>query len=118
MSDRRPAVSLEEAARGFSAIGSEPRLAVLLSLVRAGPGGLSVGEIQSRLEIPGSTLAHHLKFLAAADLIDQRREGRLVINQAAFDRIEALANFLVSECCSEATGSFLNHSGSSDKETA
>ena len=35
-------VALEEAAQGFAAIGSEPRLDVLLSLVRAGPEGLSL----------------------------------------------------------------------------
>jgi ArsR family transcriptional regulator len=99
---RRDDIELEEAARGFSAIGSEPRLSVLLTLVRAGPPGLSVGDIQSRLDIPASTLAHHLKFLAAADLIVQRREGRVVFNHAAFNRIEALAGFLLRECCQDA----------------
>jgi len=94
-------IDLEGAARGFAAIGSEPRLDVLLALVRAGQNGLSVGEIQTRVDIPASTLAHHLKFLAAADLIDQRRAGRVVMNHAAYDRLEALASFLLSECCSD-----------------
>lgn len=94
-------LELEEAAQGFAAVGSEPRLEVLLSLVRAGPEGLAVGEIQERVELPASTLAHHLRFLTAAGLIDQERQGRVVRNRAAFERIEALATFLLKECCSE-----------------
>lgn len=94
-------IGLEEAAQGFAAIGSEPRLDVLLALVRAGPKGLTVGEIQQRIGIPASTLSHHLRFLAAANLIEQTKQGRTVSNRAAFQHIENLANFLLCECCSE-----------------
>lgn len=90
-----------EAAQGFAAIGSEPRLEVLLALVRAGPEGLSVGDIQKRLDIAASTLTHHLRFLAAAGLIVQTRNGRTIRNQAAFARIEELAGYLLRECCVE-----------------
>ena len=94
-------LALEQAAQGFAAVGSEPRLDVLLSLVRAGPEGLSVGDIQDKLDLPASTLAHHLRFLTAAGLVEQEKQGRVVRNRAAFDRIEALASFLLKECCSE-----------------
>jgi ArsR family transcriptional regulator, arsenate/arsenite/antimonite-responsive transcriptional repressor len=94
-------LGLEEAAQGFAAIGSEPRLEVLLALVRAGPGGLSVGEIQKRLDIAASTLTHHLRFLAAASLIEQTKDGRVIRNQAAFSRIEELAAYLLKECCAD-----------------
>jgi len=94
-------ISLEEAAQGFAAAGSEPRLEVLLTLVRAGYDGLSVGDIQERMAIPPSTLAHHLRFLAAAGLIVQEKQGRTVINRANFDHIEALAGFLLRECCAD-----------------
>ena len=96
-------LSIEEAAQGFAAAGSEPRLAVLLALVRAGPAGLTVGEIQSRLGLPASTLAHHLRFLAAGGLIEQEKNGRAVHNRAAFDAIEDLATFLLCECCADAS---------------
>lgn len=95
-------LDLEQAAQGFAAVGSEPRLEVLLALVRAGHDGLTVGEIQQRVKLPASTLAHHLRFLAAAELIEQQRQGRAVVSRAAFDRIEALAGFLLRECCAEA----------------
>ncbi len=96
-------LGIEEAAQGFAAVGSEHRLAVLLSLVRAGPDGLTVGEIQKRLDMPASTLAHHLRFLAAAGLMEQEKAGRAIVNRAAFDRIEALAGYLLRECCAEST---------------
>lgn len=95
-------LAIEQAAQGFAAVGSEPRLEVLLALVRAGPEGLTVGEIQEHVGLPASTLAHHLRFLAAGGLIEQERIGRAVINRAAFERIEQLADFLLLECCLEA----------------
>ena len=91
----------EEAAQGFAAIGSEPRLEVLLCLVRAGPSGLAVGDIQRRLDLPASTLTHHLRFLAAAGLIEQHKTGRSIRNRASFERIEELAAYLLRECCAE-----------------
>lgn len=97
-------LSIEQAVQGFAAAGSEPRLEVLLALVRAGPDGLMVSEIQERLEMPASTLAHHLRFLAAGGLIEQEKNGRAVHNRAAFDTIEALANFLLRECCADMDG--------------
>jgi DNA-binding transcriptional ArsR family regulator len=51
--------------------------------------------------MPGSTLAHHLRFLAAAGLVRQAKQGRTILNQAAYERIEALAGFLLRECCAE-----------------
>lgn len=95
-------LSLEEAAQGFAAVGSESRLDVLMTLVRAGPDGLSVGDIQESVGIPASTLAHHLRFLAAGGLIAQERAGRAVINRAAYEQIEQLADFLLRECCADA----------------
>lgn len=94
-------LSQEEAAQAFAAIGSEPRLAVLLCLVRAGEGGLTVGEIGGRLAMPASTLAHHLRFLVAGGVVEQQRDGRAVVNRAAFNRVRDLANYLVDECCAD-----------------
>lgn len=90
---------IEIAAQGFAAVGSESRLLVLKSLVRAGPSGLSIGDIQKRLDIPASTLAHHLNFLAAGGLIEQEKHGRSVINRACYQHIKFLAAFLLHECC-------------------
>lgn len=94
-------MELVTAAQGFSAMGSESRLEVLQALVRAGDNGLLVGDIQQRTGIPGSTLAHHLKFLTSADLIVQNRQGRTIINQANYQHLQALAAFILEECCAD-----------------
>ena len=102
-------MEIEQAAQGFAAVGSEPRLEVLLALVRAGYDGLTVGEIQERVGLPASTLAHHLRFLAAGGLIQQKKQGRSVINYAAFEHVEALAAFLLKECCTDAENPARSH---------
>ena len=93
--------SLETTAQGFAAIGASPRLAVLKKLVRIGPKGLQVGELQQSLNIPPSTLAHHLRVLAESGLILQTKTGRHIISAPNFSAITALIDFLVSECCVE-----------------
>lgn len=96
-----PALDAAEAAQAFAALGSEPRLEVVRALVRAGPEGLPVGALQARLGIAASTLSHHLRFLAAAGLLTQERQGRSLICRAAFPRIDRLADFLRRECCAD-----------------
>ena len=93
-----------EAAQGFAAMGSEARLQVLLNLVKAGSRGLTVGAIQSRTGMAASTLAHHLRLLAAAGLIGQKKDGRTVVNRAAYDHLEALAGYILKECCADEIG--------------
>ena len=56
-------INIDKAALGFNAVGSKHRLGVLLELVKVGKSGLTIGEIQEQLNIPASTLAHHLDFL-------------------------------------------------------
>ncbi len=91
------------AAASFAALGSEQRLSVLRTLVRAGPQGLSIGELGDRTGVTGSTLTHHLKLLAATGLVKQERQGRSTICAAvAYDEIQALAHFLLTECCADA----------------
>jgi ArsR family transcriptional regulator, arsenate/arsenite/antimonite-responsive transcriptional repressor len=94
-------LDIEQAAQGFAAIGSEARLQVLITLVRAGSKGLSVGEIQQRTGMPASTLAHHLRFLTSAELVAQQKTGRTVINRAAYAHLEALAAYILNECCAD-----------------
>ena len=53
----------------FSAMGTESRLRIMQLLLSAHPEGLVVGEIQQELEIPNSTLSHHL------DKLRERRSG-------------------------------------------
>lgn len=95
-------VARAEAAAAFAALGSEARLAILRALVRAGEAGLTVGALQARLAMAGSTLSHHLRALMHAGVLQQTREGRMLICRARYGRIRQLAAFLVSECCADA----------------
>ncbi|WP_135504057.1 ArsR/SmtB family transcription factor [Roseovarius aestuariivivens] len=99
-----PSLSLEQAASTFAALGSEQRLEVLRTLVRAGPEGLRIGELGARAGVTGSTLTHHMKILSQAGLVRQQRQGRSILCAAvAFDELQALSQFLLRECCADAS---------------
>ena len=83
----------------FSAIGSEARLRVLRLLLAAHPSGLPAGEIQGELDIPGSTLSHHLEKLRTETLVNVRREGTFLWYTANVAALEELLGFLYAECC-------------------
>ncbi|MEL6889191.1 MAG: helix-turn-helix domain-containing protein [Pseudomonadota bacterium] len=100
--DSHHPIELTRAAAAFAALGSEQRLSVLRTLVRAGHDGLSIGALGNRTGVTGSTLTHHVKILASAGLVTQARQGRSIICAAvAFDEVEALSNFLLTECCAD-----------------
>jgi ArsR family transcriptional regulator, arsenate/arsenite/antimonite-responsive transcriptional repressor len=83
----------------FSAMGTEARLRIMQLLLSAHPDGLVVGEIGNELEIPGSTLSHHLDKLRNEDLVKVRREGTFLWYSANTEVLQELLGFLYAECC-------------------
>ncbi len=83
----------------FAAIGNEARLRILRLLLAAHPEGLVVGDIQSELGIPPSTLSHHLEKLKNEGLVRVRREGTFLWYSADADGLRELLSFLYAECC-------------------
>jgi ArsR family transcriptional regulator len=83
----------------FSAMGTEPRLRIMQLLLSAHPEGLVVGEIQEELEIPNSTLSHHLDKLKNEDLVHVRRESTFLRYTANTEALQELLQFLYAECC-------------------
>jgi ArsR family transcriptional regulator len=83
----------------LSAMGTEPRLRIMQLLLAAHPEGLVVGEIGSELDIPSSTLSHHLDKLKNEDLVRVRREGTFLWYSANADALQELIGFLYAECC-------------------
>jgi ArsR family transcriptional regulator, arsenate/arsenite/antimonite-responsive transcriptional repressor len=83
----------------FAAMGAEPRLRIMQLLLTAHPQGLVVGEIQSELGIPPSTLSHHLDKLRNEELVRVRREGSFLWYTANTDSLQELITFLYAECC-------------------
>ena len=83
----------------FAQLGNANRLNILRLLVKAGPEGLPVGEIQGHLGVPGSTLSHHLTHLRSVGLIWQEQEGTVLRCCVNYEKLEGLAAFLMEECC-------------------
>ena len=83
----------------LKALGQEHRLHAFRALVQAGPGGLSVGELRSIVDVPPATLSAHLNVLRAAGLVDDEREGRVIRVRANYLRMNALLAYLTENCC-------------------
>ena len=83
----------------FSAMGTEPRLRIMQLLLSAYPDGLIVGDIGNELEIPSSTLSHHLEKLKNEDLVTVRRVGTFLWYSANTTALKELLGFLYAECC-------------------
>src|SRR5229473_3399598 len=78
----------------FSAMGVEPRLRIMQLLLSAHPEGLVVSEIQDELEIPGSTLSHHLDKLKNEDLVRVERNGTFLRYTANTRALREILQFL------------------------
>ena len=83
----------------FAAMGTESRLRIMQLLLTAHPEGLVVGEIGKELDIPNSTLSHHLEKLKGEDLVRIRREGTYLWYSANTEALQELLGFLYAECC-------------------
>lgn len=92
-------MELNDAARCLEKLGSPTRLEIIRLLVRAGPDGLTVGEVQEHLGIPASTLSHHILHLVSAGLVRQQRQGRVLRCTPNFELLRALVALLTEECC-------------------
>jgi len=83
----------------FSAMGTEARLRIMQLLLSAHPDGLVVSEIQEEMDIPNSTLSHHLDKLKHEGLVQVRRESTFLRYTADTDGLQQLLQFLYAECC-------------------
>jgi ArsR family transcriptional regulator, arsenate/arsenite/antimonite-responsive transcriptional repressor len=96
---KKSAAQVAKYADMFSAMGTEPRLRIMQFLLSAHPEGLVVGEIQEELDIPNSTLSHHLDKLKAEDLVHVQRESTFLRYTANTNALQELLQFLYAECC-------------------
>jgi ArsR family transcriptional regulator, arsenate/arsenite/antimonite-responsive transcriptional repressor len=99
MQNRRSEEQVAKFADRFSAMGTEARLRIMQLLLSAHPDGLVVSEIQEELEIPNSTLSHHLDKLKNEGLVQVQRESTFLRYTADTDALQQLLQFLYAECC-------------------
>jgi ArsR family transcriptional regulator len=83
----------------FSAMGTEARLRIMQLLLSSHPEGMVAGEIQEELDIPNSTLSHHLDKLRNEGLVQVRRESTFLRYTANTDALQEILQFLYAECC-------------------
>ncbi len=94
-------MNTEDAAKILAELGHSTRLSIFRYLVRVGPEGAPVGQIQEKLDIPGSTLSHHISRLVSVGLISQVRDSRTLYCVPQFAVLNGIVDFLKSECCTE-----------------
>ena len=92
-------MKLDTAALMLNEIGNPTRLKIVRLLVRAGDDGLPVGAIQKKLQIPGSTLTHHISHLKNAGVIRQQRQKATLLCKMEYERLSKLVAYLTEECC-------------------
>ena len=97
--NRRDQQREQMAADALAALGNRTRLRIFKLLVRAGREGTNVGTIQRLLDVPATTLAHHLGILAKAGLVAQERRGREVICTADYKAVGDVLEYVRAECC-------------------
>ena len=93
-------MDIEAASKAFKELGHPTRLQVFTSLVKAGHSGLPVGVLQETLQIPNSTLSHHIAKLVSVNLVQQNRDGRVLYCIPQYHQLNDLIAFLQDECCS------------------
>lgn len=91
--------SLTKFAQGFQALGSEQRLLIYITLLQFNPEGLNVKDLQMKVDMKASTLAHHLKVLVDAGFVRQEQRGKESMNFAVQETLETLYTDISSKCC-------------------
>ncbi|GEK09963.1 helix-turn-helix transcriptional regulator [Pseudoalteromonas sp. McH1-7] len=92
-------MELEHVAKILKELGHPVRLTIYKEITKVGYSGIPVGDIQAKVNIPASTLTHHISSLVSAGLIKQKREGRVLLCSLECGALEAVIEYLTSECC-------------------
>lgn len=93
------ASKIERHAEQLSALGHPVRLAILRLVVQGGPAGVAAGQLQAHVDLPASTLSHHLKRLLDAGLLTSRSEGTFHYYSVEYPALRALTDYLWEDCC-------------------
>ena len=92
-------MNIDTLAKALKELGHPTRLSIFKRLVQSGRQGIAVGVIQQELNVPGSTLSHHISSLVSADLISQRREGRTLYCVVRYEKLQEVLDFFQDDCC-------------------
>src|SRR5262245_21726318 len=91
-------------AEQLGALGHPIRLAILRHVVQAGPEGAAAGSIQAHVDMPASSLSHHLKRLVDAGVLSSHGEGTFHYYTAEYQTLRKLTDALWEDCCKNGGG--------------
>lgn len=92
-------LSQDEAVKTLAAMAHDSRLGLLKALIKAGPEGISAGDLARSSNIAMTTASGQLLVLSNAGLVRAERHGRSMIYFADFDHMRHLLLFLLQDCC-------------------
>ncbi len=92
-------MNTELTAKVIKELGHPVRLKIMKELIKH--NSVSVGELQKILEIPNSTLSHHIASLVSVGLITQKRSGTTLFCSRNSELVSELSDFLVTKCCDQ-----------------
>lgn len=91
--------SLAHHAEQLAALGHPLRLLIVRKLVQGDINGTAVGDLQTALDVPWSTLSHHLERLTACGLLKQRPDGKYIYYRVDIASLRKLTDYLWEDCC-------------------
>jgi len=89
----------EQAIIALAALAQSTRLDVFRRLVQHEPAGIAAGELARLLAVPQNTMSSHLAVLSRAGLVTAERQSRSIIYRADLKVFQAVARFLLQDCC-------------------
>jgi ArsR family transcriptional regulator len=89
----------ENAILALAALAQSTRLDVFRRLVKHEPDGIAAGELARLLDVPQNTMSSHLAILSRAGLVTSARQSRSIIYRADLKVFQAVALFLLQDCC-------------------
>jgi DNA-binding transcriptional ArsR family regulator len=89
----------DQAIEALGAIAQSHRMRMLKLLMRAGPSGLSAGQIGERLDLAPSKVSFHIAQLDRAGLLRSWRVQRHIYYAVEIEGMRALLAYLTEDCC-------------------
>lgn len=87
------------AVNALGALAHESRLALVRTLIQAGPEGVAAGALARSADLAATTASAQLLVLKNAGLVASRRRGRAVIYTANYSTMSQLLAYLMQNCC-------------------